>query len=136
MTRAPFLARKSFFLLPGIPRWAGTHGRTIVFPSEDRFLRSCQKSNTSCVMGLLPETTANRAALESLRITALVNFSNAFAAINSRRDANPLVRLEEVEERWEVPSPPPGCFPSKLGWNRAKSYCHLYGAKGYGKRQA
>ncbi|GFV73808.1 hypothetical protein TNCV_422711 [Trichonephila clavipes] len=27
---------------------------------------------------------------------------------------------------------PPEYSPSKLGWNRTKSYCHLYGAEGYG----
>ncbi|GFU55058.1 hypothetical protein TNCV_425651 [Trichonephila clavipes] len=30
----------------------------------------------------------------------------------------------------EVGGPcPPGCSPSKLSWNQAKSYCHLYGAQ-------
>ncbi|GFT50055.1 hypothetical protein TNCV_4356081, partial [Trichonephila clavipes] len=29
-------------------------------------------------------------------------------------------------------SPPAGCSPSKLGWNRAKSQCHLCGAQSYG----
>ncbi|GFU29976.1 hypothetical protein TNCV_552631 [Trichonephila clavipes] len=46
------------------------------FPKcDDRFLRSWRQCNMSCVMGLLSETIANRAALESLRITALVNSS-------------------------------------------------------------
>ncbi|GFX07608.1 hypothetical protein TNCV_4158781 [Trichonephila clavipes] len=39
--------------------------------------------------------------------------------LNSRQAASPLVRLVEKKERWKA---------SKLGWNRAKSYCHLYGA--------
>ncbi|GFV97031.1 hypothetical protein TNCV_3526171 [Trichonephila clavipes] len=31
----------------------------------------------------------------------------------------------------EVGGPcPPGCSPSRLGWNQAKSYCHLNGAHG------
>ncbi|GFU76022.1 uncharacterized protein TNCV_1540001 [Trichonephila clavipes] len=37
--------------------------------------------------------------------------------LNSRRAASPLVRLVEGGERWEAPDPPPGCSPSKLGWN-------------------
>ncbi|GFY29530.1 hypothetical protein TNCV_2627001 [Trichonephila clavipes] len=55
---------------------------------------------------------------------------------NSRRAASPLVRLVTGEERREAPDPPLGCSPSKLGWIQAKSYCHLYGAQGYGQRQA
>ncbi|GFY13366.1 hypothetical protein TNCV_2336301 [Trichonephila clavipes] len=46
---------------------------------------------------------------------------SAFATlgtINSHRAGNPL-----VEERWEALHP--GYSPSKLGWNRAKTYCHL-----------
>ncbi|GFV92701.1 uncharacterized protein TNCV_1375511 [Trichonephila clavipes] len=54
--------------------------------------------------------------------------------LNSRQDANPLVRLVAGDERWETLDPPLGCSPSKLGWNRAKSYCNLYGAQG--QRQA
>ncbi|GFU87397.1 hypothetical protein TNCV_2716821 [Trichonephila clavipes] len=52
--------------------------------------------------------------------------------LNSRRAASPFVRLVEAEDRWEAPDPHPQCSPSKLGWNRAKSYYHLYGAQGYG----
>ncbi|GFW83334.1 hypothetical protein TNCV_2544321 [Trichonephila clavipes] len=51
--------------------------------------------------------------------------------LNSRRAASSLVKLVDGEEGWKALSP--GCSPSKLGWNRAKSYCHLYGAQGYGK---
>ncbi|GFW39087.1 histone-lysine N-methyltransferase SETMAR [Trichonephila clavipes] len=51
--------------------------------------------------------------------------------LNNRRAASPLVRLVAEDERWEAPGPPTGCSPSKLEWNRAKSYCHLYGAQGY-----
>ncbi|GFV77567.1 uncharacterized protein TNCV_1070961 [Trichonephila clavipes] len=51
--------------------------------------------------------------------------------LNSRRAASPLVRLMEGKKRWEAPDPP-GCSPSKLGGNRAKSFCHLYGAQSYG----
>ncbi|GFW89615.1 hypothetical protein TNCV_1024991 [Trichonephila clavipes] len=47
-----------------------------------------------------------------------------------RQATSPLIRLMEGEERWEAPDPPPGCSPSKLGRNPAKSYCHLYGAQG------
>ncbi|GFT71204.1 hypothetical protein TNCV_3002041 [Trichonephila clavipes] len=43
--------------------------------------------------------------------------------LNSRRAANPLVWL--VEGPWT----PPGFSPSKLGWNRAKSFCHLHSAQ-------
>ncbi|GFX29226.1 uncharacterized protein TNCV_3217601 [Trichonephila clavipes] len=55
--------------------------------------------------------------------------------INSRRAASPLVRLVEEEERWEASDPSPWNYPLKLGRNRAKSYCHMYGAQGYGQRQ-
>ncbi|GFV58952.1 hypothetical protein TNCV_1804901 [Trichonephila clavipes] len=51
--------------------------------------------------------------------------------LNSRRAASPLVWLVERVERWEAPDHPK-CPPSKLGWKRAKSYCHLYGAQSYG----
>ncbi|GFT22136.1 hypothetical protein TNCV_3271821 [Trichonephila clavipes] len=49
--------------------------------------------------------------------------------LNNRRTARPLLRLVVGDERWETPGLPPGCSPSKLGWNRAKSYCHMYGAQ-------
>ncbi|GFV59833.1 hypothetical protein TNCV_4739611 [Trichonephila clavipes] len=49
--------------------------------------------------------------------------------LNSRRAASPLVRLVAEDERWEAPHPCPG-------WNRAKSYCTLYGGQDYGQRQA
>ncbi|GFV02033.1 hypothetical protein TNCV_2648821 [Trichonephila clavipes] len=52
--------------------------------------------------------------------------------LNSRRAATPLMRLVDRGEKWEIPDPSPGCSPSKLGWNRVKSYCHLYGVQGYG----
>ncbi|GFV80960.1 hypothetical protein TNCV_2269441 [Trichonephila clavipes] len=55
--------------------------------------------------------------------------------LNSRRAKSPLVRLVAGYERWKAPDPPPGCSPSKLGGNRAKSYRHLYGAQGYRQRQ-
>ncbi|GFT17290.1 hypothetical protein TNCV_4806121 [Trichonephila clavipes] len=55
---------------------------------------------------------------------------------NSRRAASPLMMFMEGEEGWETPDPHPGCPPSKLGWNRAKSYCLQYGSQGYGRRQA
>ncbi|GFV55078.1 hypothetical protein TNCV_2622991 [Trichonephila clavipes] len=57
----------------------------------------------------------------------------AFAAwgitLNSRRATSPLVWLVEGEERCEAPGHPPGFSSSKLGWNRAKSSCHLHGAQ-------
>ncbi|GFU92383.1 transposase [Trichonephila clavipes] len=46
--------------------------------------------------------------------------------LNSRRAASSLVRLMEEKYRWEAPGPTPGCSPSKLWWNRSKSYCHLF----------
>ncbi|GFV05295.1 hypothetical protein TNCV_225061 [Trichonephila clavipes] len=57
-------------------------------------------------------------------------------AQNSRRATSPFVRLVAGDERWKAPDPPSECFPSKLVWNRAKLYCHLYVAQGYGQRQA
>ncbi|GFV73411.1 hypothetical protein TNCV_3389271 [Trichonephila clavipes] len=56
--------------------------------------------------------------------------------LNSRRAASPLVRLVAEDERWETTDPPLGYYTSKLGWNRAKSYCYPYGAQSYGQRQA
>ncbi|GFX20055.1 monocarboxylate transporter 12 [Trichonephila clavipes] len=57
-----------------------------------------------------------------------------WGTLNSRRAVSPIVRLvkgEEKDETFELPLNQ-GCSTSKLGWNRAKSYCHLYGAQGYG----
>ncbi|GFX88145.1 hypothetical protein TNCV_159601 [Trichonephila clavipes] len=50
--------------------------------------------------------------------------------LNSRRAASPLVWLVDARGR-KVGAPwlTPGFSPSKLGWNRAKSYCHLHGAQ-------
>ncbi|GFU48573.1 hypothetical protein TNCV_1439471 [Trichonephila clavipes] len=56
--------------------------------------------------------------------------------INSSLAASPLTWLLDGKERWEALEPPPGCSPSKLGWNQAKSYCHLYGSQGHDHRQA
>ncbi|GFW11748.1 hypothetical protein TNCV_1082941 [Trichonephila clavipes] len=57
--------------------------------------------------------------------------------LNSCRATSPLVRLVKGKRGGSPPdSPLPGCPTSKLGWNRAKSYCHLYGAQGYGQLQA
>ncbi|GFT18253.1 hypothetical protein TNCV_710631 [Trichonephila clavipes] len=49
--------------------------------------------------------------------------------LNRRQVASPLMWLVEGEERWEATGNPPGFSPFKLGWSRAKSYCHLYGAQ-------
>ncbi|GFT24340.1 hypothetical protein TNCV_3252011 [Trichonephila clavipes] len=54
--------------------------------------------------------------------------------LNSRRAASPLVNLVAGDERWEALDFPAGCSPSKLGWNRDKSYYHLYGDQGYSQR--
>ncbi|GFS88589.1 hypothetical protein TNCV_1461921 [Trichonephila clavipes] len=48
---------------------------------------------------------------------------SGFESRGRRRAASPLVWL--VEEKCEAPDHPPGFSPSKLGWNRAKKYCHL-----------
>ncbi|GFS48284.1 hypothetical protein TNCV_2296661 [Trichonephila clavipes] len=50
--------------------------------------------------------------------------------LNSCRASSSLMRLVGG------PDPPPGCSPSNLGWNQAKSYCLQYGAQGYDQRQA
>ncbi|GFW20107.1 hypothetical protein TNCV_2320481 [Trichonephila clavipes] len=74
-----------------------------------------------------------RGSLESL-----FQPTSAFTAggtLNSNRATSLLVRMVAPDERWEAPDPPPGCSPSKSGWNLAKSYCHMYGAQGYGQRQ-
>ncbi|GFV37614.1 hypothetical protein TNCV_4401811 [Trichonephila clavipes] len=48
--------------------------------------------------------------------------------LNSRRAASPLVWLVEGV-RGVKPLATPGFHPSKLGWNRAESYCHLLDAQ-------
>ncbi|GFX76427.1 hypothetical protein TNCV_5090661 [Trichonephila clavipes] len=50
--------------------------------------------------------------------------------LNNRRASSPLVWLWK-RQRGGRPLPP-RCPLSKLGWKRAKSYCHLYGAQSYG----
>ncbi|GFT36526.1 hypothetical protein TNCV_1344831 [Trichonephila clavipes] len=52
--------------------------------------------------------------------------------LNSRRAASSLESFVEEEEMWETTDILAGCSPSKLGWNRAKSQCHLCGAQSYG----
>ncbi|GFW33851.1 hypothetical protein TNCV_3589361 [Trichonephila clavipes] len=70
--------------------------------------------------------------------TSALNYTfgaDAFAAggtLNSRRAANPLVWLVEGEEKWEASDRGPECSPSKIGVDRDKSYCHLYGAQSHG----
>ncbi|GFX15976.1 hypothetical protein TNCV_522831 [Trichonephila clavipes] len=56
--------------------------------------------------------------------------------LNSREAASPPKRLVDWKKGWETPDPPPGCSSSKLLWNHAKSYCHLYGAQDYSQRRA
>ncbi|GFX40812.1 hypothetical protein TNCV_3760361 [Trichonephila clavipes] len=60
----------------------------------------------------------------------VVSDADCGAVGTGRRAASPLVWLMEGVERWEAPAQP-RCPPSKLGWKRAKSYCHLYGAESY-----
>ncbi|GFX42726.1 hypothetical protein TNCV_2196831 [Trichonephila clavipes] len=63
-------------------------------------------------------------------------FARHGGSLNNRRVTIPLVRLVAGDKRWEAPDPPLGYPLLKLGWNRAKLYCHLYGAQDYGHRQA
>ncbi|GFT47522.1 uncharacterized protein TNCV_3750451 [Trichonephila clavipes] len=51
--------------------------------------------------------------------------------LNNRRAASPLVRMVEGEERWEAPDHHQ-MFSLKIGVDRAKWFCHLYGAQSYG----
>ncbi|GFT69591.1 HTH_Tnp_Tc3_2 domain-containing protein [Trichonephila clavipes] len=48
--------------------------------------------------------------------------------LNSRRAANPLVRLTEQEERWIDPLTTPGVFFLKIGVESSPNDCHLHGA--------
>ncbi|GFX97595.1 uncharacterized protein TNCV_2841551 [Trichonephila clavipes] len=50
----------------------------------------------------------------------------------SRRAASPLVKLVVGEERWKALTTPPWCYPSKMGWKRAKSYCRLHDVQSCG----
>ncbi|GFY30866.1 hypothetical protein TNCV_3120261 [Trichonephila clavipes] len=45
----------------------------------------------------------------------------------SPRVASPIVRLVEAEDRWRTPDHSQVVLPKD--WKRAKSYCHLHGAK-------
>ncbi|GFT39286.1 hypothetical protein TNCV_2422081 [Trichonephila clavipes] len=54
--------------------------------------------------------------------------------VKRHRATSPLVRLMEEEVRWEAPDSS-RVSPLKLGWDLAKSYCHLHGAQGYSQRQ-
>ncbi|GFV00348.1 hypothetical protein TNCV_3643261 [Trichonephila clavipes] len=51
--------------------------------------------------------------------------------LNSRRATSPLVRLAVGGPIIGRPMITPRHSPSKLRWNRAKSYCHLHGAQSY-----
>ncbi|GFV89778.1 ubiquinone biosynthesis protein COQ9, mitochondrial [Trichonephila clavipes] len=58
---------------------------------------------------------------------------SAFAAWGYSKQPSGHKSSREVgggDERWDARDPLPECSPSNLGWNRAKSYCHLYGAQG------
>ncbi|GFW65127.1 hypothetical protein TNCV_393931 [Trichonephila clavipes] len=72
---------------------------------------------------------------EDMDVCKCIMPSRHGSTLSRRKAASPLVRLVAGDERWEDPDPTPGCSPSKLWWNRTKSYCHLYGAQGYGQRQ-
>ncbi|GFU59876.1 hypothetical protein TNCV_4726431 [Trichonephila clavipes] len=53
----------------------------------------------------------------------------AFQFLNDVQRPNPLVWWADGEDSSEAPDISPWCSPSKLGCNRAKSYCHLYGVQ-------
>ncbi|GFU04110.1 hypothetical protein TNCV_862671 [Trichonephila clavipes] len=57
-------------------------------------------------------TSISEGKIEIVRVT-----------LNSSRATSP------IEWLMEGPWLPPGCSTSKLGWNRAKSYCYLHGAQ-------
>ncbi|GFW24222.1 hypothetical protein TNCV_1847811 [Trichonephila clavipes] len=90
--------------------------------SKPRF--QCQVSQEAVRCVIIPIVKTHQTQLHSTQ-------SCAFAARGYSRAASPLVRLVAGDEWWEAPAP-----SSKLEWNSAKSYCHLYGAQGYGQRQA
>ncbi|GFV65610.1 hypothetical protein TNCV_2713381 [Trichonephila clavipes] len=58
------------------------------------------------------------------------------ANLNRRHATSPLMMIVEGEEGWVAFDPPAGCSPLKLGLNRTKAYCHLYGAQVYGQLKA
>ncbi|GFX75278.1 hypothetical protein TNCV_3043001 [Trichonephila clavipes] len=68
---------------------------------------------------------------EDMNVCKCILPSRQGCTLNSRQAASPLVRLVEGEERWDEFDHPPECSPSKLRWDRVKSYCHLYGAQSY-----
>ncbi|GFX76923.1 hypothetical protein TNCV_2257861 [Trichonephila clavipes] len=55
----------------------------------------------------------------------------SWGILNSRRAVSPLLRLVVVE-RGERPLINSEVISSKLGFKRAKSFCHLHGAQSYG----
>ncbi|GFW35772.1 hypothetical protein TNCV_4436191 [Trichonephila clavipes] len=97
----------------------------VTTPAEDKYIAVVAKPNR--------RLTFTR--VTSMVAAAIVPLWHG-GTLNSRRATSPLVRLVARDERWETPDPPPGCSPSKLRWNQAKSHCHLYGAQGCGQRQA
>ncbi|GFS71135.1 transposable element Tcb1 transposase [Trichonephila clavipes] len=96
------------------------------------FFLEARPSALSAILQLFSTFTSSKSRPSGI----VISDAGCCAVGPGRRAASLLVRLMVGDERWEAPDPPPGCFPSKLGWNRATSYCHLYGAQGYGQRQA
>ncbi|GFU77569.1 hypothetical protein TNCV_3499411 [Trichonephila clavipes] len=62
---------------------------------------------------------------EGMGVCKYIGLSQHGSTLNIHRAANPLMWLVES------PRSTAWCSLSNLGWNRAKSYCHLNGAQSY-----
>ncbi|GFW67199.1 uncharacterized protein TNCV_4032111 [Trichonephila clavipes] len=61
------------------------------------------------------ETTWVRITGEDMDVCKCIVPSQHGGTLNSRRAANPLMRLVEVEERWEAPDHPQCVLPQNWG---------------------
>ncbi|GFX45357.1 putative DD41D transposase [Trichonephila clavipes] len=96
----------------------GSHMPEIIFKISPH-LRRLVERNPLKKLEALP--------LKTLHAPGIVP-SRPGVTLNSHRAASPLVQLVEEEGRWKAPDYSQGSS-SKLGWNRIKLHCHLYGAQ-------
>ncbi|GFW11508.1 hypothetical protein TNCV_3810271 [Trichonephila clavipes] len=66
---------------------------------------------------------------EDMDVCKCIVPSRQEGTLNSRRAAGPLDLGEKGRDVGDLSPLSPECSPSKLGWNRAKPYCHLHGAQ-------
>ncbi|GFW18369.1 hypothetical protein TNCV_1183971 [Trichonephila clavipes] len=111
-----------------VHRWWIMEGLSIKKTKKRKRVRELRENPSRTKTGKVPGW------LKTARCKRIVPLWHG-SSLNSSRAASPLVWLVEGVEKREAPDHP-RCPPSKLGWKRAKSCSHLYGAQSYGKRQA